>query len=181
MAEQQLTIDSNNNQNNQDNNLDNLELQTPEERMIRIKKKMTGYVVCLSIISGIQIYWYLFMWIIANLDFSFSYNYKTHKYGSDKKYVNNVNIFTLPCLALTIICICTTLSFFRGCNPTATIILTIIFIGIKIPLYYFYCESLFEAAGSTLSIISVSLECSFVFIIMIFEMVKSELLKDKNI
>ena len=158
--------------NNQDNNQQNLVVQMPEEKKVKMTKNLVCGLVFVCCIYGSEILWNVFIWFASFLDSIVSYNYKTHSRDVDEKYYSNVKIFTIPCLVLSYIIL--GVGSANRCHPKITVIINIVLLLIKIPVFILYCKNLFKifSSDSCIPKISIGLECAFVVAVLVYELLK---------
>ena len=164
--QQNLVVENTENQENQQNT------ENPEAQNPKVSKNLICCLSCLGCIYASEILWNVFAWFVSSLDSIFSFNYKTNKRDVADKYYNGVKIFILPLLALSYINLSVIAN--RRLHPKITIIIDIILLGIKIPIFILFCKNLFKVCHKEtfIPIMSIVLECSLVFVIIIYEMLR---------
>ena len=188
MAEQ-IPIAANNNQiDNQQNlvveNTENPEnpqnTENPEAQNPKVSKNVICCVCFLGCLYASEILWNVFAWLLSSLSSIFSFDYKTNKRDVDDKYYNGVKTFILPLLAISYINLSVIAN--RRLHPKITIIIDIILLGIKIPIFILYCKNLFKVCHKEtfIPIMSIVLECSLVFVIIIYEILRYVYIFKKN-
>ena len=89
-----------------------------------------------------EILWNVFAWFLSYLDSLFSSGYRKYNPDVADKYYNGVKILILSLLALSYINLSVIAN--RRLHPKITIIIDIILLGIKIPIFILYIEKIFS-------------------------------------
>ena len=172
--QQNLVIENQQNPENIQNTENPQNPENPEAQ--KLPQNLVSSLICFGLIYTFEILWNIFAWFVTCLSSIFSFDYKTNKRDVDDKYYSGVKTFILPLLALSYIIICVISN--RKINPKINVIIDIILLGIKIPIFILYINNLFEICHSQdyIPIISIVLECSLVMFIFIYEWLKYEYL-----
>ena len=122
--------------NNLDNDKENLVVQ-PNQEMPKEVKKMTFFYGFAVFIFCIKFLFYIIIWFFSLIESAINYNYQSHSYVAEKKYFAQFNMLLFPNLILSGIIMCVGMPTLYHRYKITVIIINILLIAFKIPLFIF--------------------------------------------